>query len=290
MNAFIEDRLRRIEFLPTFPYVVGEVMNVLADPKSSASDLVRRMDPSLVGEVLKAANGALLRRGNSRGIATVEQAIAAIGYADLSSLILQTPFLSMIEKEDPLFDRYGFMRHSVACAILARTVSKVFRMGNPDAVYVSGMLHDIGIIVIHQYFQEESELIDALMREKKLSRLEAEKEVFSMDHALLGSLLLETWGIPEGIVESVKLHHTPEETGDKEDAYATWLANGLAREIDFERDLSEFQVFFARQREALEAAMPDRFLLRSHVELFEAAFHQLRRIRPILESASEARA
>jgi HD-like signal output (HDOD) protein len=290
MNAFIEDRLRRIEFLPTFPTIVGEVMNVLADPKSSASDLVRRMDPSLVGEVLKAANGALQRKGNSRGIATVEQAIAAIGYADLSSLILQTPFLSMVENEDLLFDRYGFMRHSVACAILARTVSTIFKMGNPDTVYVSGMLHDIGIIVIHQYFRKESELIGTLMREKKVSRLEAEKEIFSMDHALMGSLLLETWGIPEGIVESVKLHHTPEETGDKEDAYAVWLADSLAMEIDFERDLSEFQVFFAKQREALEAAMPDRFLLRSHIELFEAAHDQLRRIKPILGSSPEAQA
>lgn len=288
MNARIEDRLRRIEFLPTFPYIAGEVLDALADPESSASDLVRHMDPSLIGEVLKVANEARFGRKNFRGITTIEQAVTSIGYTNLSSLILQTPFLSMVDREDHLFDRKGFMRHSSSCAILGRTISSIFRMGNPNTVYVSGMLHDIGIIIIHQYFKQESDRIKSLMRGKKLSRLAAERETFSMDHAGIGSLLLEIWGIPGTVVESVRLHHSPEEIGEKEDPHMTWLANGLAKQIDFERDLSDFQLFFEKQRAMLEVEMPERFLLKSHVELFEAAYDQLRGIGPILNETPGA--
>jgi HD-like signal output (HDOD) protein len=290
MDAFIADRLRQIEFLPTFPHIVEEVMDVLSDSKSSVSDLVRCMDPSLVGEVLKVANDAYSGRKGFRGIATVEQAVAAIGYANLSVLIPRTPFVSTVEKGDILFDRKGFMRHSISCAILGKTISSAFRMGNPNTVYVSGMLHDIGIVVIYQHFKQESERIDALIREKRLSRLAAEREVLSIDHAGLGALLLEVWGIPGEIVESVKLHHSPEEIGEKEDPYVTWLANSLAKETDFERDLSDFPAFFGRQREMLQAEMPEQFLLKSHMELFEAAFDQLRGIESILNEAPRTEA
>jgi len=260
-------------------------MDIIADPKSSASDLVRHMDPSLTGEVLKVANSAYFGRRNFRAIGAVEQAVAAIGYTGISSIVLQMPFLSMVEKGDSLFDRKGFMRHSLSCAILARTVSSIFRMGNPNTVYVSGMLHDIGIIIIYQYFKEESGQINALMEQQKQSRLAAEREVFSTDHAGIGALLLGMWNIPEAIVESVRLHHSPEQIGEKENPYVTWLANGLAKQIDFEADLSDFQTFFEKQRQMLHAEMPDRYLLKAHVELFETAYDQLRGVDTFLEEA-----
>ncbi len=282
MSANIRDRLRQITFLPTFPHIVGEVMSVIEDPKSSASDLVKHMDPSLVSEVMKVANSAYFGRKNFRGILTIERAVAAIGYTGLSSIVLQMPFLSMIKKGDELFDRTGFMRHSLSSGILARTISSIFSIGNPNIVYVSGMLHDVGIIVIYQYFKEESQRINALMEQDRLSRLNAEEAVFSTDHAGIGASLLEMWDIPDEIVESVRLHHSPKEIGQKENPYVTWLANGLAKQIDFDKDLTDFHAFFEKQRDMLQSEMPERYLLSHHVELFETAHDQLRELEKFL--------
>ena len=283
MSGNITDRLRRIEFLPTFPHIVGEVMSVIEDPKSSASDLARHMDPSLVGEVMKVANSAYYGRRSFRRIVTIEHAVAAIGYTALSSIVLQMPFLSMIKTDDKLFDRRGFMRHSLSSGILARTVSSVFQMGNPNTVYVSAMLHDVGTIIIYQYFKEESIKINALMEKDGLPRLEAERAVFSMDHAGIGSGLLELWHIPSEIVESVRLHHSREEIGEKENPYVTWLANGMAKLIDFENDLSDFHLFFEKQRDMLQSEMPERYLLTHHLEQFETAYTQLKELDGFLE-------
>jgi len=285
MSKDITDRLKKIEFLPTFPHIVGEVMNVIKDPKSSASDLVKYLDPSLVGEVMKVANSAYTGRRNFRRILTLEHALAAIGYTGVSSIVLQTPFLSMIEKDDKLFDRRGFMRHSIASGILARTVSTIFGIGNPDTVYVSAMLHDVGIIIIYQYFKEESLAINALMERDRLGRLEAEEAVFSTNHAGIGSTLLEMWDIPEEIVESVRLHHSREEIGQKENPYVTWLANGLAKQIDFEKDFTDFHVFFEKQRDMLQSEMPEKYFLGHHLELYEAAFSQLKELERYLENS-----
>jgi HD-like signal output (HDOD) protein len=195
------------------------------------------------------------------------------------------PFLSMIKTDDKLFDRKGFMRHSLSSGILARTVSSVFEIGNANTVYVSAMLHDVGIIVIYQYFKEESIKINGLMENDGLSRLEAENAVFSMDHAGIGSALLEMWDIPAEIVESVRLHHSKEEIGEKENPYVTWLANGLAKLIDFDTDLTDFHVFFEKQRDMLQSEMPERYLLTHHLEQFETAYSQLRELEGFLGHA-----
>lgn len=287
MNDCIRDKIDRIEYLPTLPSIVGELMSIIEDPRSSASDLVKHMDPSLVGEVLKVANSAYFGRSNTRRIGTVEQAVATIGYAGLSSVVLQMPFLSMLKGDDNAFDRHGFLRHSLAVAVLARTVSSVFNLGSSNTVYVSGLLHDIGSIVIFQYFNEEWNCINDLVTSGGLSRLEAETEVLSMHHAHVGSMLLERWELPEPIVESVRLHHSLEHIGDKENGYVTWLANNLAKEIDFSRDLEGFGTFFDKQRELLRAEMPERYLLKHHVGLFERAYEDLRSAEEFLKRTSE---
>ena len=287
MSDPLRTRIDSVEFLPTFPSVVGEVMSIIEDPRSSASDVVRHMDPSLVGEVLKVANSAYFGKKSFRRIGTVEQAVATIGYANLSSIVLQMPFLSMLDGEDRIFDRRGFVRHSLSVGVLARAVSSAFRLGEPNTVYVSGILHDIGSIIIYQYFNEEWNRINELIQMAHMSRLEAEREVFSADHAEVGAILLEKWDLPEATIEAVRLHHRREDMGDNDNAYVTWLANRLGKEIDSPEDLANFGVFFEKQRELLHAELPQNYLLKHHVELFEQAYHNLKDAEKLLEKTAE---
>jgi HD-like signal output (HDOD) protein len=287
MNDNIRQRVNNIEFLPTFPTIVGKVMSVIDDPNSSVSDLVKKMDPSLVGEVLKVANSAYFGRNNFRRIATVEQAVATIGYEGLSDIVLQMPFMSMLKSEDELFNRKGFIRHALSSGILARAASLIYNMGNSNGVYVSGMLHDIGIIVIYEYFKDEWKEILSLINYEKISRIEAENKILETTHAYVGAILLEKWDLPESIVTSVRLHHDRDALEGNEDAYITWLSNFLSKEIDFEHDMISFQPFFERQRELLMVEIPDRFLLKHQVDLLEKAYGHLKGIEMLFSRDSE---
>jgi putative nucleotidyltransferase with HDIG domain len=284
MESYIHQRIQQIEFLPTLPHIVGEVMRIIEDPKSSASDLVKHMDPSMVGEVMRVANSAYFGRNSFRRIGTIEQAVAVIGYAGLSHMILHMPFLSMIKGRDDAFNRKEFMRHSICCAILARTVSVAFSAGNPHQAYIAGMLHDIGLVIMYQYFREEWQKIRAAMEQKQWSRPRAEREVLSVDHAEVGACLLDLWDIPESVTRAVRLHHAPDAIDEGEDAYAVWLANILTKRTDFQSDFKDFDTFYKKQRDVLQLEMPQRYLLKHHVDLLEHAYGDLKDIEKYLDA------
>jgi putative nucleotidyltransferase with HDIG domain len=282
----IRKRIEEIEFLPTLPHIVGELMMVIEDPMSSASDLARHMDPSIMSEVLKVANSAYFGRNSFRRIGTIEQAVATIGYSGLSYIVLQMPFASATNGPETLFDRKAYVRHSLTSGILAKTVSTVFSLGDENQAYISGMLHDVGVIIMYQYFKEEWQRMNTLMEQEHLTRLAAEKEVFSLDHAHVGAILLHKWDIPETISEAVRLHHSPTEIGDNENAYVTYLANVLAKNVDLD-NLGDFDSFFKEQRDLLQSEMPDRYLLKHQVEMFETAFDFLKGIERFFGAPSE---
>lgn len=286
MTDYIRERIAQIEFLPTFPWIAREAMRIIEDPKSSASDLARHMDPSLAGEVFRAAIRALGGKQHARRVESVEHAVAAIGFSGLASVILHMPLLSIIEGEDALFERNGLVRHSLCCAVFGETVASAFGLGNSKTVHLSGMVHDIGIIVIYQFFKEEWQKIGVLMEQNSWARAEAERAVLGTDHAKVGAMLLELWDMPEQVVESVRFHHRREDTRATGEPYAVWLADNLAAQTDFDNDFANFDAFFKKQREFLQLEMPERYLLKHDVDLFQAAYERLKEIGKFLESPS----
>ena len=49
-REYILDKLGKIDVLTMFSGTVGEVINGIEDPMSSATDLVKSMDPSMASE------------------------------------------------------------------------------------------------------------------------------------------------------------------------------------------------------------------------------------------------
>lgn len=286
------NRLRKIDLLPTFPDIIEGIMNVIEDPMSSASDLARNMDPSMVGEVMRVANTAYFGTKNFRNISTVEHAIAIIGYDHLSYILLQMPFLRMVSADDETFDRLGFLRHSIASGVLAKTMSGTLRIGNPHEVYISGIIHDIGTIIMYQYFRQAWQSMSALMRDKDISRLDAEREVFSVDHGQIGASLLEHWNIPNSITEGVRYHHSPEKAQVwRENAFITYLANEFSKTIDFSSDFNGFDGFLARHRDFVEKMkdMGRSFTPSDEVIFLEKAYTLLKGVQGYLQGTAQDR-
>jgi HD-like signal output (HDOD) protein len=252
-NDYINNKLKKIELLPTFPNIVGEVLSIIEDPMSSASDLAKHMDPSMVGEILRIANSAYFGTRNFRNIATIEHAIAVIGYKQLSHIILQMPFVSMLNGDDKGFDRNKFIKHSIVCAALSDAISSAASLGNPNETYISGIMHDIGVIIIYRYFKDQWDSINALILDEQMLRLDAEKEELSVDHGYIGATLLEMWNIPKAITDSVMFHHNPEMAEENIDnVAATFLGNLFSNQINFKSDLVNFVDFMVVHRDFIE--------------------------------------
>lgn len=276
---YILAKVRKLAILPTFPKIVSEVLGLIADPMSSASDLARHMDPSMTGEVLRVANTAYFGTSNFRRIYSAERAIAVMGYEHLSFIILQMPFLALINVRDTRFDKKAFINHSVACGILSRDISTLLFETDHNEVYVSGILHDIGRIILYHLFKEEWQTMLKAMEEGSLSTVEAERGTFLMDHGQVGAMLLDTWNLPRAITDGVRFHHDTESASENRDnVVAIHLGNELAKRIDLTADLGTFDEFvgmhrdfFLSLREALPETAPS-----DEVHFFSKMFEELR--------------
>lgn len=285
---YILQKVKRIEILPTFPTLVADVVTLIDDPMSSASDIARHMDPSMSGEVLRIANTAYFGTNSFRNIVTVERAIAVIGYEHLTSIILQMPFLSLLQGRDADFDEEAFIKHAIITGILARTINQHTYHQEYNEAYISGNLHDIGKIVVHQHFKEEWGEIDYLMKSGTIARDEAEREVMGMDHGMIGGLLLDVWNIPSVIADGVRFHHDPESsTSHRETVAATALGNEFAKRIDLETDLEEFDDFLVRHRDLSNCLKENEFELSASAELrfFSGIYDSLKSAKLFFEHA-----
>lgn len=250
LHTYILQKVKRIAILPTFPSLVTEIVSLIDDPMSSASDLARHMDPSMSSEVLRIANTAYFGTKSFRNIVTVERAIAVIGYEHLAFIILQMPFLSLLQGSDAEFSRDRFIEHAIVSGILSRTISLHAHHQEYNEAYISGILHDIGKIIVYQHLKDEWRQIDYLMKTRTVARYEAERSVLGMDHGVIGGLLLDVWNIPPAIADGVRFHHSPESsTSYRGMTAATAMGNEFAKRIDLEADLEEFDDFLVRHRE-----------------------------------------
>ncbi|MDW8002873.1 MAG: HDOD domain-containing protein [Deltaproteobacteria bacterium] len=229
----IREKLKEIKVLPTFPSIVQGVIEVLEDPKSSARDLAKRMDASMTSEVLRIANSAYYGTRSFRTIDSIEHAIAIIGFQSLFSIVLQMPFLRMVVGEETGFDEKEYLRHTLLTAAISKTLSRSLKLGEPSALYISGIMHDVGKIVICSFFKEEWKDILRLKTENKLPAYLVEREILGVDHGYVGGAILDEWNIPEIIVESVMFHHTPEEAQNHVDgAQCVYFANAIAKAVE----------------------------------------------------------
>ena len=284
-REYILEKLAKIEVLPTFPTLVGEVIHVIEDPMSSAADLARSLDPSMAGEILRVANTAYYGTRNFRNIGSIEHAIAIIGLEHISNIILHMPFLSML-KSDSEFDRDGYVIHSLVCAILSRAMSESMRMADANEVYIGGLMHDVGSIVLSRYFTEEWQKINELVRDKEMQRIEAEKEVLGVDHGYVGAVLLKLWNLPATITDGVMYHHDPEGAEDNKNyAVVINLGNKFAKIINLRDNFLSFDEFLTKYYSFVEDMRALGVLLSSGEELkfFERIFTQVKNAKGFFE-------
>jgi putative nucleotidyltransferase with HDIG domain len=99
--------------------------------------------------------------------------------------------------------------HSVNTAAIASLIAREYDIPTEGKEYTAGLLHDMGKIVLMQYFPTELEKVNRLVQETGRLDVEAEQEIVGIAHTDVGALLGERWRLPLEFIEVMKCHHAP---------------------------------------------------------------------------------
>jgi putative nucleotidyltransferase with HDIG domain len=244
----IKERVQSIIQLPALPTVAMEIVDLVDNPKTSASRLGKLIstDQALTAKVLKIANSPFY--GFPRKISTIDFAIIVLGYDALKEIVISISLVSSLQKRtEGSFDAKAFWDHAITTGVLARRLARDLGYRVSGEVFVGGLLHDMGISIIHRYFKSEYRRIEEILADTDLTGLEAEESVLGVTHADIGAWLAERWNLPGHLVEAIRLHHTPVGAEVNKDLVAlihsadvianriTSPAIGYEKGIDFDR-------------------------------------------------------
>jgi putative nucleotidyltransferase with HDIG domain len=204
------DLFRRIlnehKELSSLPQTLAEVLRVAKDENSSAQDLAKilRRDPALTAKILRVVNSPFY--GAGREIHSVSQAVVTMGMRGVTALALSTSIYDMTNRWQCSVDRIRFWRHSLAVAAAAKIIGEAVKYPSVEEAFVSGLLHDVGILILEKSFPEEYHRIWQ-QTESGAILCELEEKTWSTNHARVGQFLFEQWNLPAAICQAVGQHH-----------------------------------------------------------------------------------
>ena len=210
--SLVIDKLKRVPDLPTLPHIASQLLQMVYSADCSIPEIGRVIehDPALAANLLKAVNSPLY--GVRHNITNISRALVLLGLREIVNLVSGLMVFKVFRKpeSDSLFDRKGFWLHSSACAVLARTIAKSIGASLSGEEFIAGLVHDIGKIVLDQYFHDDFEQALHIAGSKQISLYEAEMRVFNITHAEVGAWIAKKWHLPAAIVEAIEYHHTPQ--------------------------------------------------------------------------------
>jgi HD-like signal output (HDOD) protein len=162
--------------------------------------------------VLRLANSAYYGGAMNR-ITSVSMAVARVGLREISRIGTCLAVMKTFEHIGGRLDRQAFWKHSLLVAMgtrLFRRHSRVVNTLSEDDVYVAGLLHDIGALIVDEYFPPFFEKLGALAAERGIAHAELEQRALDLDHGGIGGMLLRRWNLPEPTVQAVAWHHQPD--------------------------------------------------------------------------------
>lgn len=133
-----------------------------------------------------------------------------VGTNQISDLALATCVLRMFEGIPAhLVDMNAFWHHGLATGVAARVIGMRRGEMHVERLFVAGVLHDVGRLLIYRALPDLACNILSCGRESELL-VEVERKLLGFDHADVGGELLRAWKPPEPLAAATAFHHRPD--------------------------------------------------------------------------------
>ena len=217
-----KDQKTEIKDIPIMPQVATKILqfqeeNLDISFKELGNIII--LDPALTAKILKVANSALYAR--QREITNLQQAITLLGFKTIKSLVLLVCASNVFGKPKKKISvtselsktkssEIDMWRHLVLTAFIARNLATKLQYDQKkEDIFIAGMLHDIGRIVLLMNDHEGYErFLEIFIGDTEKDILAIEESVFGRTHLEVGKIVLEKWNFPEEFIDTVSQHHS----------------------------------------------------------------------------------
>ena len=202
------DKIKTSKNLPSLPQILLKLIELCNSEDSTFKDIAQVIDKdtSLSAKVVKMVNSVYY--GLSKRVTSIDQSLVLLGQNTIKNIAISASVNQAFSKakDNSVFGLKVFWRHSLMCAILSKLIAKKISYASPDEAFLTGLLHDIGKLVLWVNFPKE--YADILNSSKGQWDLVLAGEArHGTTHCEVGAWLIKRWKLQSFMADAVRYHH-----------------------------------------------------------------------------------
>jgi len=209
LNGKIKEYVKQMPALPVSADKIQEICkNVNVNPYEL--NHVISLDPVLTGRMLQLLITSY--KGLGPHVTSLVRALTMLGINTVKNLALSAVESALLPKNKDLagMDMTVFWRHSFCVAVIAKLLAEkkgidpIFH----EEYFISGLLHDIGMLPLNALFPAEYVAFNNLGHGNK-TLLAAEKKCLGINHCTAGEIIARAWKLEWPVADVIAYHHEP---------------------------------------------------------------------------------
>lgn len=232
--------IAKAENIPSLPSVAQDIIKLASDTEKGSIGTITskiKTDQGLSSKVIRLVNSPFY--GVRTEIASIDRAIALLGFASIKNIALAISIEQYFQQPFHMYKTNGqaLWQHAYNVALIASAIAKYTGL-DEEALYMAGLLHDIGKVVLAEFLVQE---VDSIQDERKQ---------IGCDHSEIAAVILKKWAVAPSIVEAVRTYHSESPTPEGKVIMAASYIDHNKQNLDiaFEEGLKDFHI---KDRESL---------------------------------------
>ncbi len=199
--------------LPSLPAVAVRLLELSRDPETEMSQIVDliKTDPAITARILQATNSSYFSFKSK--VNSIDKAVALLGTTVVTSLSLSFSLADESITSGPMQVYYkDYWKQSIINAVAGETIGKRCQPGLESEFFMACLLVDIGRLAMLKAISREYYPVLVTYESQGRQLFEVEHEFLGVDHALVSYKLIEKWGLPDPMLQGIRLQHFSLET------------------------------------------------------------------------------
>ena len=163
-------------------------------------------DQALASRTIRLVNSAFY--GMCERVTSISHAIVVLGLNTLNNIMIGLSVIRLFKNSKiTQFDPEQFWEHCFGTALIAKALSENSDAGEQETVFIAGLLHDMGRLILDQYCHNEFSESLLMAKNESKSLRECERKVMGFDHTETGEWIGRKWSLPEQLIACIRYHH-----------------------------------------------------------------------------------